>query len=91
MTIRAEILPAFQRRRLHAMSFGQSVYNHEKAVNHSEHDEHNGKIMACNVFMFHPLCEPLNPEKLSTPRVFASQQLFAVPAVSPWFELRFLG
>ncbi|MFZ4538233.1 hypothetical protein [Propionivibrio sp.] len=56
--------------------------NLEKAVDHSEHGEHNGKTMACNVFMIHPLGEPLIPEKL---------RLIAVPAVSPWFELRFLA
>ncbi|MFZ4539049.1 ParA family protein [Propionivibrio sp.] len=76
--------------------------NLKKAVDHSEHGEHGEhgeKTMTYTVFMLHPLGERLNPEKLCTPRVFASQQLFALLAVplqggfalSPWFELRFLG
>ena len=31
----------------------------EKAVDHSEHGDHNGKTMTCNVLMIHPLSEPL--------------------------------
>ncbi|MFZ4535904.1 hypothetical protein [Propionivibrio sp.] len=57
-------------------------FNLEKAVDHSEHGEHGEKTMTYTVFMLHPLGERLNPEKL---------WLFAVLAVSPWYELRFLG
>ncbi|MFZ4538010.1 hypothetical protein [Propionivibrio sp.] len=62
----------------------------EKAVDHSEHGEHGEKTMTYTVFMLHPLGERLNPEKLW---LFAVplQGGFALLAVSPWFELRFLG
>ena len=54
--------------------------NLEKAVNLSEHGEHSEKTTARNLLMVHPMGDV---RQTSKPRIFA------VPAVSPWFELRF--
>ena len=54
----------------------------ENAANHSERGEHSEKPMAYDFLWIHLFGERL---------YFSKFKVFAVPAVSSWFELRSLG
>jgi hypothetical protein len=53
-----------------------------KAVDHGVHNEHSEKTRTCDALAIHPVGEMAIP---TAPR------FLAVPAVPPWFELRFVG
>ena len=56
--------------------------NLEKTGNHSEHGEHGEKTISCRIFMNYPA---------GGMQKFLELGFFAMLAVPPWSELRFLG